>query len=56
MSSKPKLGVSWRQFILEVSGVVARMLLLTRDDVRERRIYVREPKRAEIEHWLRTRN
>lgn len=55
MSSKPKLEVKWRQFIHESSGVIARMLLLTRDDVRERRIYVREPKRAEIEHWLRTR-
>jgi hypothetical protein len=55
MNSKPKLGAKWRQIIGEASGVVARMLLLAQNDVRERRIYVREPRRAEIEHWLRTR-
>ena len=56
MSSKPKLGVDWRQFILETSGVVARMLFLKQDDaLRYRRLYVREPRRAEIEQWLRNR-
>lgn len=56
MSSKPKLGVDWRQFILEASGVVARMLFLKQDEApRQRRIYVREPRQAEIEQWLRDR-
>lgn len=58
MSSKPKVGVNWRQFIHEVCGAFARMLFFIQDhdELRQRRIYVREPRRAEIEDWLRNRH
>ncbi|HEY8125284.1 MAG TPA: hypothetical protein VIF88_07675 [Methylocystis sp.] len=54
MSSKPKL-FNWRP-IVDACGVIASMLLLAQEKApRERRIYVREPRQAEIEHWLRNR-
>ena len=56
MSWKPKHAVNWRQLILAAPGVLARMLLVTPGFPRERCIPVREPRRAEIEHWLRNRN
>ncbi|CCJ06896.1 hypothetical protein [Methylocystis sp. SC2] len=52
MSSKPKLGVDWRRIV----EALARMLLLPQSEApRERLIPVREPRQAEIEHWLRNR-
>ena len=52
MSSKPKLGVDWRRIV----EVIAKPLLLSQvDTLRERLIHVREPRQAEIEHWLRNR-
>ncbi len=54
MGLKLKLGVNWRQFILEASGV-ARMFLIVPAFLDARRVYVREPRRAEIERWLRNR-
>jgi hypothetical protein len=32
------------------------MLFITPEFLGERRVHVREPRRAEIEHWLRNRN
>ncbi|MFO1101279.1 MAG: hypothetical protein U1E20_00055 [Methylocystis sp.] len=53
MSSKPKYEVSWRRLIDAASGVIARMLLIYPALPRARRIHVRQPRRAEIEQWLR---
>lgn len=60
MRSKHNLGMNWRQSITETwrekFTAVLRMLLLASDEIpRERRVYVREPCRPEIEHWLRDR-
>jgi len=55
MSSKRNIETNWRRFIGEVSGIVARMLVSTFEVPRMRHIPVREPSRAEIEHWLRAR-
>lgn len=54
MSSDPKVRMDWRQLILEVCGVIAGMLFVTNpEEIRECRIHAREPRRAEIEQWLR---
>jgi len=52
MSLKPKLNVDWRRAV----ETVRRMLLLPQVEApRKRFIHVREPRQAEIEHWLRSR-
>ncbi|MGJ0532698.1 hypothetical protein [Methylocystis sp.] len=52
MSSKPKLGLDWRRIV----EALAKTLLLSQVEApRERLIHVREPRQAEIEHWLRNR-
>ncbi len=52
MSSKPKLGLDWWRIV----EAVAKTLLLSQLEApRERLIDVREPRQAEIEHWLRNR-
>lgn len=52
MSSKPKFGVDWRRIV----EVLVKTLLLSQVEApRERLIHVREPRQAEIEHWLRNR-
>ncbi|WP_171015164.1 hypothetical protein [Methylocystis sp. B8] len=56
MSWKPKLGVNWRQFVVGAAGAIVRALFIGPEFLRERRILVREPGRAEIEYWLRNRN
>ncbi|MCQ4189669.1 hypothetical protein [Methylocystis suflitae] len=52
MSSRPKLGVDWRRIV----EALAKTLLLSHVEApQERLIHVREPRQAEIEHWLRNR-
>lgn len=60
MRLKHNPGMDWRRSITETwrerFSAIARLLLLACDEIpRERRVYVREPRRAEIEHWLRNR-
>lgn len=60
MHSKHNLGTVWRQSITETwrekFTAVLSMLLLASDEIlRERRVYVSDPCRPEIEHWLRNR-
>lgn len=55
MSSQHKIEANWKEVIAKASGIVARMLASTFDVPRLRHIPVREPSRAEIEHWLRER-
>jgi hypothetical protein len=53
MSTKPKFEVRWRRLAEAASGVIAKMLFISPAFPRARRILVREPRRAEIEQWLR---
>ncbi len=55
MGLKPKLRVGWRQLISAASGALSGMFLVTPALSGERAVYVREPRRAEIEYWLRSR-
>jgi hypothetical protein len=55
MNSKPKHGANWRQFVVGAAGAIVRTLFVSPRFPHERRILVREPGRAEIEHWLRNR-
>ncbi len=51
MSSKPKHGVDWKQFILEASSVVARMLFVTQHEAPRERLFMfanRDKRRSNI--------